>query len=66
MNMQTDFSALCHRCGTRFRWRGTMLHMPPCPRCGQCLPDEEKPLAQLQVETAARQNALDRLRRLPC
>jgi hypothetical protein len=63
MQIEATFRAKCRRCGARFRWRGTMADMPPCPGCGQALPPLEKERAQRQLELAAQQDALSRLTR---
>ncbi len=62
MIVHASFHAECRRCGARFAWRGTMLDMPSCPRCGQTMPREDKEPAQAPLDTAA-EDALSRLTR---
>jgi tRNA(Ile2) C34 agmatinyltransferase TiaS len=63
MKVQATFMALCHRCGARFGWKGRVLDMPPCPRCGQTMPHAERQRAQANLEADAHDAALQRLTR---
>jgi predicted nucleic acid-binding Zn-ribbon protein len=65
MRVQATFTARCHRCGARFRWRGRMLDMPGCPGCGQQMSDADKRRAQTNLEADAQRAALRRLTRSP-